>query len=43
MILIKDQILKRGWKDDLSCIFCGQHEILDHLLVNCSIARVIWE
>jgi zinc-binding in reverse transcriptase len=42
-ILTKDQLLKRGWQGDLSCIFCGQLETIDHLLVNCSIARVIWE
>jgi zinc-binding in reverse transcriptase len=42
-ILTKHQLLKRGWQGDDSCIFCGFYETIDHLLVNCSIARVIWE
>jgi zinc-binding in reverse transcriptase len=42
-ILTKDQLMKRGWQGDSSCIFCGQFETIDHLLVNYSIARIIWE
>jgi zinc-binding in reverse transcriptase len=42
-ILTKNHLLKRGWVGDLSYIFYGQHGTIDHLLVNCSISRVIWE
>jgi hypothetical protein len=35
--------MKIGWQGDSSCIFCGEFEIIDHLLVTCSIAKLIWE
>jgi zinc-binding in reverse transcriptase len=42
-ILTKDQLLKIGWQGDDSCIFCGLHETIDHLLVSCSFTRIFWD
>lgn len=41
-ILTRGNLLKRGWKGDKCCFFCGQDESIDHLFFTCSVARLIW-
>lgn len=37
-ILTRDNLLKRGWKGDKTCVFCGKDESIDHLFFSCSVA-----
>jgi hypothetical protein len=41
-ILTKDNMLKRQWKGDPTCYFCHSPESANHLLFNCSVAKVVW-
>ena len=41
-ILTKDNLLRRGWKGNSLCHFCGNLETVDHLFISCSTARMIW-
>ena len=41
-ILTKDNLLRRGWKGNPLCHFCGGLETVDHLFISCSAARLIW-
>lgn len=41
-ILTRDNLLKRGWKGNKNCVFCGQDETIDHLFFSCSVVRLIW-
>jgi hypothetical protein len=41
-ILTKDNMLARNWQGDPSCYFCGELEIVNHLLFQCPIARLVW-
>jgi zinc-binding in reverse transcriptase len=33
-ILTKDNLVKKGWVGDTSCVFCGAYEDIDHLFVS---------
>jgi len=35
-------MLKRKWKGDPKCYFCSSPESVNHLLFNCSVAKVVW-
>ena len=41
-ILTKDNLLRRSWKGDDKCPFCGRKENINHLFLTCSIARLLW-
>ena len=41
-ILTRDVLLKKGWKGEKECVFCGQDESIDHLLFTCSAASLLW-
>lgn len=41
-ILTKDNLLRRGWSGDANCVFCGKEESVDHLFLNCSVAKFLW-
>ena len=41
-VLTRDNLLKRGWKGDKHCVFCGKDETIDHLFFLCSVAKTIW-
>ena len=41
-ILTKDNLLRRGWKGDEKCPFCGHKESINHLFLSCSVARLLW-
>ena len=40
--LTKDNLIRRGWKGDDKCPFCGQKENINHLFLTCSVARLLW-
>jgi hypothetical protein len=42
VILTKDNLAKRGWKDSLNCSFCNQNETIQHFFFDCYLARNIW-
>ena len=35
-------MIRRQWNGDPACYFCHQQETVTHLLLTCSIARVVW-
>jgi hypothetical protein len=35
-------MVKRKWAGDPTCQFCNEIETVDHLFLNCVVARVIW-
>ena len=41
-ILTKDRLSKQGWTGDTKCVYCSHMESVDHLFVNCTYARSIW-
>jgi zinc-binding in reverse transcriptase len=40
-ILTKDQLFRKGWTGDSCCVFCGEHDDIHHIFVNCSTVQVI--
>jgi hypothetical protein len=41
-ILTKDNMIRRKWTGDPSCVFCNGIETVDHLIFQCAIARCVW-
>jgi hypothetical protein len=41
-ILTRDNLVKRKWVGDPSCLFCDSAESVDHLFFQCPVAKVIW-
>jgi hypothetical protein len=41
-ILTKDDLVKRNWYGDGMYCFCNNHEMIQHLLYNCTLAKFIW-
>ena len=41
-ILIKDNLLARGWSGINKCRFCNELEFVDHLFLHCTLARHVW-
>ncbi|KAG8086542.1 hypothetical protein GUJ93_ZPchr0010g7976 [Zizania palustris] len=42
-ILTKDNLLKKGWKGgSKQCFFCGSDETVQHLFLECVVAKFIW-
>lgn len=41
-ILTKDVLIRRGWTENSSCMFCNCDEAADHLFVTYTIAQTIW-
>jgi hypothetical protein len=41
-ILTRDDMIKRKWTGDPSCLFCPQSESRMHLFFECPVARCIW-
>ena len=42
VILTKDNLAKRNWEGSQRCCFCDQNETIEHLLIKCPIARLLW-
>ena len=42
LILIKDNLTKKGWIGNTQCHICGQHETVDHLFLMCDVAQQVW-
>lgn len=41
-VLTKDNLLKRGWVGDSKCVFCGKDEMVDHIFLQCPVAKFLW-
>jgi zinc-binding in reverse transcriptase len=41
-ILTKDNLVKHGWQENTSCVFCLEKETCDHLFVICPLVNFIW-
>ncbi|WVZ53316.1 LOW QUALITY PROTEIN: hypothetical protein U9M48_004280, partial [Paspalum notatum var. saurae] len=41
-ILTKDNLAKRNWQGDKSCVFCHNEETIGHLFFECRFARSVW-
>jgi hypothetical protein len=41
-ILTRDNLIRRKWTSDSSCLFCDQNESISHLLFQCSMAKAEW-
>jgi hypothetical protein len=41
-ILTKDNLLKRNWQGNSSCVFCDKDESIKHLFFECPLAKIIW-
>jgi hypothetical protein len=42
VILNKYNLAKRRWTGCTKCVFCGYHEMIDHLFISCSFAHLVW-
>jgi hypothetical protein len=42
VILTKDNLAKRNWHGNQSCVFCHHDETIKHLFFQCRFARSIW-
>ena len=42
VVLTKDNLLKRRWKGDSKCNFCGSEETIQHLFFDCRVAWFVW-
>uniref|UniRef100_A0A453STM3 Reverse transcriptase zinc-binding domain-containing protein n=1 Tax=Aegilops tauschii subsp. strangulata TaxID=200361 RepID=A0A453STM3_AEGTS len=40
--MTRDNLLKRGIVKPPECLFCNEHEIVDHLLFHCVVAKQLW-
>ncbi|KAG2598168.1 hypothetical protein PVAP13_5KG505028 [Panicum virgatum] len=41
-ILTRENMVKRKWQGDSTCVFCACLETSDHLMFECCVARVTW-
>ena len=42
VILTKDNLAKRRWDGSKRCCFCDQDESIQHLLLTCPLAKLLW-
>ena len=42
VILTKDNLAKRKWEGSKRCCFCDQDETIEHLFINCPLAKLLW-
>jgi len=42
VVLTKDNKLKRGWKGETKCSFCDMAETIQHLFLECHVAKGLW-
>ena len=41
--LTKDNLVKRQWEGDSTCCFCRFKETIQHLFIDCHVARFVWK
>ena len=42
VILTKHNLIKRRWVDSSRCCFCVHDETIQHLFIQCPLARLLW-
>jgi hypothetical protein len=42
VILTKDNLVKRNWRGNEKCCFYNQYETVQHLSIECVLAKSIW-
>uniref|UniRef100_A0A453S0D5 Reverse transcriptase zinc-binding domain-containing protein n=1 Tax=Aegilops tauschii subsp. strangulata TaxID=200361 RepID=A0A453S0D5_AEGTS len=42
VILTEDNLLKRHWVGSARCCFCDQDETIQHLFLDCPLAKLLW-
>ena len=42
VVLTKNNMVKRKWTGDPSCVFCDQVETINHLFFQCPVAKCVW-
>jgi hypothetical protein len=42
VMLTKDNLIKRKWQGDEKCCFCDHKETVQHLFIECPLAKMVW-
>jgi hypothetical protein len=42
VLLTKDNLIKRKWQGNEKCCFCDQKETIQHLFIQCPLAKMVW-
>uniref|UniRef100_A0A453NPV7 Reverse transcriptase zinc-binding domain-containing protein n=1 Tax=Aegilops tauschii subsp. strangulata TaxID=200361 RepID=A0A453NPV7_AEGTS len=42
VILTKDNLLRQRWVGSSKCCFCDQDETIQHLFLDCPLAKLLW-
>jgi hypothetical protein len=42
VVLTKDNLIRRNWNGNKQCVFCSQHESIQHLFFDCHFAKFLW-
>jgi hypothetical protein len=42
VLLTKDNLIKRKWQGDENCYFCDHKETVQHLFIECPLAKMVW-
>ena len=43
VILTKDNLAKRNWQGNMKCCFCSMDETIQHLFIDCPLAKIVWQ
>jgi hypothetical protein len=42
VLLTKDNLAKRYWSGCMKCVFCGDQATIEHLFIDCPLAKLLW-
>jgi hypothetical protein len=42
VVLTKDNLAKKNWKGSQKCVCCNMNETIQHLFIDCPLAKMIW-
>jgi len=42
VVLTKDNLAKKNWKESQKCICCDRNETIQHLFLDCPLTKTIW-
>lgn len=42
VVLTKDNLMKRSWRDRSNCCYSDQHETIRHLFLDCPLVKLLW-